>query len=341
MSTAQWVYCINCHKKKVSNAESNAISNSQKFNFFLNYSMFLSRFPSLGQYYYPPAQPQPQPSGNGSMLPQPRLGYMMYDSTSPDFQQQPSVGQMMMLPQLTTPPMYRFPQQQPQQQYVYVQQPSATPVQGVTPLQTQNSIQAQFPAQQVTPVTPPAVPVTPSTEQNEETPPSSSEKNRSNWKRQKDKNKDNEIEKKGHGDNDVLKDGKCDTSLESKEKSPLAQKLSDDDDSIVYLKMHSSFLLRPKIQKLLQESQQNSNEQLGSNASKSTGLDQTSQLQQTVTNIQQPPVPSLPAQHQLPPTMQPPSAVQPVQPVAPVTPVMPVQYQQQYFLPTAPYVGVQ
>ena len=247
--------------------------------------MFLSRFPSLGQYYYPPGQPQPQPSGNGSMLPQPRLGYMMYDSTSPDFQQQPSAGQMMMLPQPTTPPMYRFPQQQPQQHYVYVQQPSATPVQGITPLQTQNPIQTHFPAQPVTPVTPPAVPITPSTEQNEQTPPSSSEKNRSNQKRQKDKNKDNEFEKKGDGDNDDSKDSKCDTSLESKEKLPLAQKISDDDDNIVYLKMCSSLLSRPEIQKLLQESQQNSNEQLGSNASKSTGLDQTSQLQQTITNI--------------------------------------------------------
>ena len=71
----------------------------KKFNFFLNYSMFLSRFPSLGQYYYPPAQPQPQPSGNGSLLPQPRPGYMMYDSsTSPEFQHQANAGQMLMVP---------------------------------------------------------------------------------------------------------------------------------------------------------------------------------------------------------------------------------------------------
>ena len=250
----------------------------KNLNFFLNYSMFLSRFPSLGQYYYPPAQPQPQPNGNGSMLPQPRLGYMMYDSTSPDFQQQPSAGQMMMLPQLTTPPMYRFPQQQP---------PAAIHLCAATQCNTSSRCysppDSKFHSGSVSSPTgyschnPQLCPLLLPTEQNEETPPSSSEKNRSNQKRQKDKNKDNEIEKKGHGDNDVLKDGKCDTSLESKEKLPLAQKLSDDDDSIVYLKMHSSFLSRPKIQKLLQESQQNSNEQLGSNASKSTRLDQTSQ----------------------------------------------------------------
>ena len=102
--------------------------------------------------------------------------------------------------------------------------------------------------------------------------------------------------------------------------------------------MHSSLLSRPEIQKLLTESQQNANEQSGSNASQSTTMDSN---QQTVQNIHQPQptqpsVPALPTQHQLPPTMQPPSAVQPV---APVIPVMPVQYQKLYFVPPAPYVG--
>ena len=63
--------------------------------------------------------------------------------------------------------------------------------------------------------------------------------------------------------NDVSKD-----SGESKDRSPLAQKLLDDDDNIVYLKMHSSLLSRPEIQKLLSESQQNANEQSGSNTNK-------------------------------------------------------------------------
>ena len=136
--------------------------------------------------------------------------------------------------------MYRFPQQQPQQQYVYVQQPNATPIQGITPNQTQFGAQPVTP---VTPVTPPAVPVTPSdTEQNDETPPSSSEKNKSSSKKIKDKKKDNQMDKKAET-NDVSKD-----SGESKDKSPLAQKLPDDDDNIVYLKMHSSLLARPEIQ---------------------------------------------------------------------------------------------
>ena len=111
--------------------------------------------------------------------------------------------------------------------------------------------------------------------------------------------------------------------------------------------MHSSLLLRPKIQKCLHESQENSNEQLGSNAGQSTALDvsQSSQFQQTVPNIQQSMVPSLPPPQQQPPVsqpMQPSSAVQPVQPVAPITLVMPVQHQQPYFVPTpAPqYVNV-
>ena len=176
---------------------------------------------------------------------------MVYDSsTSLEFQHQANAGQMLMVPQQMTPPMYRFPQQQPQQQYVYVQQPNATPIQGVTPIQTQFA--AQPVTLLVTPVTPPAVPITPSnTEQNDETPPSSSVKNKSSSKKIKDKKKDNEMDKKAEN-NDVSKD-----SGESKDKSPLAQKLLDDDDNIVYLKMHSSLLARPEIQKFLSETQQN------------------------------------------------------------------------------------
>ena len=103
-----------------------------------------------------------------------------------------------MVLQQMTPPMYRFPQQQPQQQYMYVQQPNATPIQGVTPIQTQFAAQPVTPVTLVTPVTPPAVPITPlNTQQNDETPPSS-EKNKSSSKKIKDKkkDKDNEMDKK-------------------------------------------------------------------------------------------------------------------------------------------------
>ena len=164
--------------------------------------MFPNRFPSPGQYYYPPGQPQPQPSGNGSMLPQPRPGYMMYDSvTSPDFQHQANAGQMLMIPQQTTPHMYRFLQQQSQQQYMYVQQPNATPIQGIAPIQTQIPAQPVTSVTPVTPVTPPAVPITLSnSQQNDETPQLSSEKNQSsrikNWKNKNIHNKDNETDKK-------------------------------------------------------------------------------------------------------------------------------------------------
>lgn len=63
------------------------------------------------------------------------------------------------------------------------------------------------------------------------------------------------------------------------------------------------------------------------------------QLQQTVPNIQQSMVPSLPPpppqqQPPVPKSMQPSSTVQPVEPIAPVVLVMPVQYQQPYFVPT-------
>ena len=222
---------------------------------------------------------------------------MVYNSlTSPEFQHQANAGQMLMVPQQMTPPMYRFPQQQPQQQYVYVQQLNATPIQGVTPIQTQFAAQPVTP---VTPVTPPAVPITPSnTEQNDETPPSSSEKNKSSSKKKiqdKKKDKGNETNKKA--ENNVSKD-----SGESKDKSPLAQKLPDDDNNIVYLKLcTSSYIARPEIQKLLSETQQNANEQSGSNATQSTGTTALDSNQQTVPNIQQPTVPNLPTQHQLPP----------------------------------------
>ena len=156
-------------------------------------------------------------------------------------------------------------------------------------------------------------------------------------KKIKDKNKDNEMDKKNLK---IMKFQK--TVVESKDKSPLAQKLPDDDDNIVYLKMHSSLLSRLEIQKLLSESQQNANanEQSGSNASQSTtttALD-SNQPVATVPNIQQPLVPTLPTQHQLPPTMQPPSAVQPVPPV--LSPQLCLyNISSQYFLPPAPYVG--
>ena len=71
---------------------------------FLISSMFPNWFPSPGQYYYPPGQPQPQPTGNGSLLPQARPSYMVYNlSTSPEFQHQANAGQMLMVLQQTTP----------------------------------------------------------------------------------------------------------------------------------------------------------------------------------------------------------------------------------------------
>ena len=283
--------------------------------------MFPTQFANPQGYFYPPPQHHgSQPAQHHGQT----LGVIpiMYnlEGTNPnqvqDFQQQSNIVMM--------PPsgqQYRF-QPPPQPQFVYVQSPqqTASAIPG-TPIPTPHT---PVGVQQQT------VPVTPSTSVEKDsvtTTPSTDSKSPVNMGSSRNKKKSHEKSGSNFDKDNIENNEKTpvkENSGKSKDnsESPLATKLPQEED-VMYLKIDKALLSRPDIAKLLLESE-NPDEQ--ANTSVNAGLLNTST--------------SSASKDIFIPPQQPTGLAAPAPPMqsqtAPIAPVMPVQYQQGYFMQSAP-----